>query len=351
MIRLNVTLSMAVLAAAFAAAPACAQSPAATRTAVPTDVAAKIGDRTITVEEIDRKWKELDAASYMKSTQETFDFRRRVIDVMVGDYLLSEEAKTRGLTTDELVAQEVPKRVKDITEADLQTTYDQMRSQMGGRTLDEVRAPLSQYLMQQRQTQARQDLVAELRAKAPGIEVLLDPPRYVVESAADDPVRGPASAPVEIVEFSDFQCPYCGRVNPTLDRLRKAFGDDIKIIFRDFPLTSIHPQAYLAAEAGECAREQGKFWEFHDRLFANQRALSLDDLKGHAEALGLDMTAFGACVEGGQAKARVEADLEAGQALGISATPAVFINGRLVSGAQPYEVFEAIIKDELARRK
>jgi len=349
--RLNVTLSMAVLTATFAAAPACAQSPAATRTAVPSDVAAKLGDRTVTVEDIDRRWRELDAASYMKSTQEMFDIRRRVVDVMVGDYLLGEEAKARGLTTEELVAEEVPKRVKAITESDLQTAYDQMRSQMGGRTLDEVRAPLTQYLAQQRQTQARQAFVDELRAKATGIEVLLDPPRYSVSALPEDPVRGPADAPVEIIEFSDFQCPYCGRVTPTLDRLRETFGDRIKIVFRDFPLTSIHPQAYLAAEAGECARQQGKFWEFHDRVFANQRALALDDLKGHAQALDLDVEAFGSCVEGGKAKAHVEADLEAGQALGISATPAVFINGRLVSGAQPYEVFESIVEDELARRK
>ena len=351
MSRTHVTLSMAVLAAALTAAPACAQSPAATRTAVPSDVAAKIGDRTLTVEEIDRKWRELDAASYMKSTQEMFDIRRRVIDVLVGDHLLAEEAKKRGLTTEELVAQEVPKRIQEITETDLQAAYNQMRSQMGGRTLDEVRAPLAQYLAQQRQTEARQALVDELRAKASGLEVYLDPPRFSIEASADEPVRGPANAPVEIIEFSDFQCPYCARVVPTLARLQETFGDQIKLVFRDFPLTSIHPQAYQAAEAAECAFAQGKFWEFHDRVFANPRALALDDLKGHAAALGLDLAAFTSCVEEGQARPHVDADLEAGQALGISATPAVFINGRFVSGAQPYEVFEAIIQDELSRRR
>ena len=351
MSRSHVALSMTALAGLLLATPACAQSPATVKTAAASDPAATIGGRTITIEEIDRKWQELDAASYMKTTQEMFDIRRRVIDVMVGDHVLGDAAKARGLTTEALLAEELPKRVGEITEADLQTTYDQMRSQMGGRTLDEVRVALAQFLMQQRQTEARQALVTELRAKATGIEVLLEPPRYTVVSADHEPVRGPASAPVEIVEFSDFQCPYCSRVNPTLDRLRQTFGDDIKIVFRDFPLTSIHPQAFQAAEAAECAREQGKFWEFHDRLFANQRALALDDLKRHAGDLGLDMAAFGACVEGGQAKARVDADLEAGQALGISSTPAIFINGRHVAGAQPYEVFEAIIKDELARRK
>ena len=177
---------------------------------------------------------------------------RRLFEYAEKIFLLAEEAKKRGLTTEELVAQEVPKRIEEITEADLRTTYDQMRSQMGGRTLDEVRVALAQFLMQQRQTEARQALVTELRAKATGIEVLLEPPRYTVVSADHEPVRGPASAPVEIVEFSDFQCPYCGRVNPTLDRLRQTFGDDIKIVFRD-----------SRSGQGEAFRYERGILEFH----------------------------------------------------------------------------------------
>jgi len=142
MSRSHVALSMTALAGLLLATPACAQSPATVKTAAASDPAATIGGRTITIEEIDRKWQELDAASYMKTTQEMFDIRRRVIDVMVGDHVLGEAAKARGLTTEALLAEELPKRVGEITEADLQTTYDQMRSQMGGRTLDEVRVAL-----------------------------------------------------------------------------------------------------------------------------------------------------------------------------------------------------------------
>ena len=347
MTRWTQTSSIVALAAVVLAGPACAQTPQAGSN----EAAATIGGRTVTVAELDRKWQELDAASYMKSAQERYDIRRRVIDVMIGEHLLGEEATARGMTTEELLAAELPGRVQPVSEADLETAYDRMRSQMNGAPLDQVRLPLTQFLTQQRRDQAREAFVAELRAKAGGIEVLLDPPRYRVESAAHDPVRGPANAPVEIVEFSDFQCPFCARVVPTLARLRDTFGDQIKIVFRDFPLTSIHPEAFQAAEAAECAREQGRFWEYHDRLFDNQRALATADLKRHAGELGLDTAAFGACLDGGQTRARVDEDLQAGQALGISATPAFFINGRFVSGAQPYELFEAIIKDELARRR
>jgi len=342
---------MTALAGLLLATPACAQSPATVKTAAASDPAATIGGRTITIEEIDRKWQELDAASYMKTTQEMFDIRRRVIDVMVGDHVLGDAAKARGLTTEALLAEELPKRVGEITEADLQTTYDQMRSQMGGRTLDEVRVALAQFLMQQRQTEARQALVTELRAKATGIEVLLEPPRYTIVSADHEPVRGPASAPVEIVEFSDFQCPYCSRVNPTLDRLRQTFGDDIKIVFRDFPLTSIHPQAFKAAEAGQCAREQGKFWEYHDRMFANQQALQPEFLKKYAADAGLAAAAFNTCLDSARHAERVKSQIGEGTGLGVSSTPSVFINGRMLSGAQSYEAFASIIDDELARAR
>jgi len=340
------TVGLTGLACAQPAPPA----QAAGQSAGPSAVAARIGDRAITVEEIDRKWQELDAASFMKATQERYDVRRRVLDTLIGDHLIAEEAKRRGTPADRLLADELAKRVREVTETDLQTAYEQMRGQMNGAALEQVRVPLMQYLVQQRRNEAREGLVEELRAKAGAIEIALDPPRYTVSSAAHDPVRGPAGAPVEIVEFSDFQCPFCGRVAPTLNRVRETFGDQVKFVFRDFPLTSIHPQAHQAAEAAECASEQGKFWEYHDVLFANQRALGTSDLKRHATTIGLDAEAFAGCLDSGRTRPRVEADLAAAQALGLQATPAFFINGRFLSGAQPFEAFERIIREELARK-
>jgi protein-disulfide isomerase len=154
---------------------------------------------------------------------------------------------------------------------------------------------------------------------------------------------------VTIVEFSDFQCPFCQRVAPTLKRVRDAYGDRVRIVWKDFPLTSIHPQAFKASEAAQCAHEQGKFWDYHDRLFANQQALQVESLKKYAADAGLDAARFGSCLDTAKYAERVQAQMGAGTELGVNSTPAIFINGRLLSGAQPYETFTAVIEEELQR--
>jgi protein-disulfide isomerase len=123
----------------------------------------------------------------------------------------------------------------------------------------------------------------------------------------------------------------------------------VRFVWKDFPLTSIHPQAFKASEAAHCAGDQGKYWEYHDRLFANQQALQVDALKKHAADLGLEPTAFAACLDSGKYTGRVRSGLEAGTQLGVGSTPSIFINGRLLTGAQPYEAFQAVIDDELQR--
>jgi protein-disulfide isomerase len=179
--------------------------------------------------------------------------------------------------------------------------------------------------------------------------MVLDAPRATIAVESDDPALGAATAPVTIVEFSDFQCPFCQRVAPTLKKLRETYGDKVRIVWKDFPLTSIHPQAFKAAEAAQCAREQGKFWEYHDRLFANQQALQVEALKQYAAQLGLDAGKFDACVDSAKYAERVQAQMQVGTDLGVNSTPAVFVNGRLLSGAQPYETFAQVIDEELTR--
>jgi len=207
------------------------------------------------------------------------------------------------------------------------------------------------YRAELEQRRAEVELVAELRKAGPRTEMMIDAPRYNVEIAPDDPVLGTASATVTMIEFSDFQCPFCQRVMPTLKQLRDTYGDRVRIVWKDFPLTSIHPQAFKAAEAGQCAREQGKFWEYHDRLFANQQALEPELLKKHAVDTGLDAAKFNACLDTAKYAERVQAQMGVGNQLGVSSTPSVFINGRMVSGAQPYETFTTIIDEELERAR
>ncbi len=179
--------------------------------------------------------------------------------------------------------------------------------------------------------------------------VSLDPPRTQVALADHDPSRGPKDAPITIVEFSEYQCPFCGRVTPTLKALEQKYAGKVRIVFKDFPLQN-HLQAPKAAEAAHCAGDQGKYWELHDRLFANQQQLQIADLKKYAGAVGLDQAKFDQCLEAGTHAANVQADVDLGSQMGVQSTPTLYINGRIVTGAQPASVFEAIIDDELARK-
>jgi protein-disulfide isomerase len=154
---------------------------------------------------------------------------------------------------------------------------------------------------------------------------------------------------VTLVEFSDFQCPFCRQLSPTLKRLSETYGNRIRIVWKDFPLTQIHPEAFKAAEAGRCALEQGKFWEYHDVLFNNQQALHPESLKKYAVGLGMDGQKFDGCLDSSKYNDVVQQQMGVGNGLGVNSTPATFVNGRLVMGAQPYEAFTAIIDEELER--
>jgi protein-disulfide isomerase len=175
----------------------------------------------------------------------------------------------------------------------------------------------------------------------------LEPVRVEVASEGF-PARGPAGAPVTLVEFSDFQCPYCSQLRPVLDQVIERYGDQVRLVYRQYPVASLHPQAQKAAEASLCAHEQGRFWEMHDAMFADQGALAVEELKETARTLGLDAPAFAECLDAGRQEAGVLADLEAGREAGVRGTPALFINGRMGTGLQRLETLSRIIDDELA---
>ncbi|HKE86435.1 MAG TPA: thioredoxin domain-containing protein [Vicinamibacterales bacterium] len=177
-----------------------------------------------------------------------------------------------------------------------------------------------------------------------------DPKRIHTVNTAGAPAKGPETAPVTIVEFSDFQCPFCRRVEPTLKQIESTYKERVRMVWKHLPL-SFHKDAAGAALAAEAAAKQGKFWEFHDRLFADQTKLGSDDLKQHAKDLSLDMKRFEADLQNsGADQKKIDSDVAEANALGIQGTPGFFINGRFVSGAQPYEVFAKIIDEELTKR-
>ena len=173
----------------------------------------------------------------------------------------------------------------------------------------------------------------------------------LAETEIEKNVKSPTDAEVEIVEFSDFECPYCSGLLPTLKQVEKAYGDKVRIVYRQFPLTAIHPHAQKAAEASLCANEQQHFWEFHDSLFSNQRDLTVEALKRRAEEMKLDAAAFNACLDSGKQADAITKDIDEGARAGVTGTPALFINGRLLSGNQPYASIADVIEDELQRNK
>jgi protein-disulfide isomerase len=195
-----------------------------------------------------------------------------------------------------------------------------------------------------RRTQALK-VFDELKTKA-GYQMLMEEPRVKVEAIG--PTKGTADAKVTIVEFSDFECPFCSKAEESVTQVEEKYAGKVRVVYRHFPL-SFHSHAQKAAEAAACAEEQGKFWEMHKQLFANQRALEVADLKSHAAAIGLDAAKFADCLDNSKTKAKVEADAKAGSEAGVNGTPAFFINGKVLSGALPFSEFEKVINAELAK--
>lgn len=314
-------------------------------------VAVRVGDRAFTLDDIDRRALAVDAGAFsgLALRQALYEARRRTIDEMIAEELFAREAQARGISPEALVQQKVMSGIAPVQDADIAAWYQENRNRVGDAPLDQVRAQIRQYLHQQRVSRASAALIERLKATTK-VDVALEPPRVALTIPKDAPALGPASAPVQVVEFSDFQCPYCAQVASFAQRVADTYGDRVRFVFRNFPLPN-HPQAPKAGEAARCAHAQGKFWAYHDRLFANRQALLPGDLKRYARDLGLDAAVFGACLDGGTSAAVVQTDLREGREYGVTATPTFFINGRLMSGAQPFEAFARVIDEELARTR
>jgi protein-disulfide isomerase len=310
----------------------------------PADAVATIGGKPITAVEFDQVLGD----RLLAMRTEEFNAKVRILHDMIGERLLAQEAAARGTTVEALLRAEVQGKVTPVTEAEVNAAYESVKERQKNAPEAEVKKRIEENLRRQREQARRGQFLRELRDKA-SVRILIEPPRASVADKGDAPSKGPSTAPVTVVEFSDFQCPYCGRVLPTLKRVQETYGDRVRLVFRNYPL-SIHPFAPKAAEAAACAQEQGKFWEMHDRLFGDQQKLQVADLKASAAAIGLDTGAFDQCLDSGKHEPTWKEDLAEGERYGVSGTPAVFVNGRLIGGAQPYESFAQVIDDELERK-
>jgi protein-disulfide isomerase len=343
------TLLRAICAASLVALGACSSEAQSPRQPGGSDVVATVGGRSITLSEVDLRALKQVAGNFGSLTlaQALYEARRGAIEELVGDALVDMEAKATGVDRAALLKREIEDRVVSPTELDIAAWYTANPQRVQGAPLEKVAAPIRAVLLEERTREAQGRYLDSLKAKT-AIAISLDPPRLKV-SDAGRPSRGPANAPVEIIEFSDFQCPFCLQAHPTVAKVLSAYGDRIRFVYRHFPLPN-HPAARPAAEASACADEQGKFWQYHDRLFDNQTRLSDADLKGHAAALEMDAAKFNACVDSHKYANVVDEDVTAGEDAGVSGTPAFFINGRVLGGAQPFEAFKRVIDEELSRK-
>ena len=334
-------LSLAMLLAGAAVTPPKAIE-AGQPAAPPAQVVAVVDGKEITEQELLERVR----GEVLKLEAQMYDVRRNGIDELISEYLVEQVAKTRGLSPDQLMQQEVDAKVGEVTAKEVEEFYAANQARIR-KPLNEVRPQVANYLQQSKLTEARRVYLKGLRENAQ-VTVYLTPPVIQV-SAEGAPFKGPPNAPITIVEFSDFQCSYCKRVLAVLGQVLEQYPNQVKLAFRDFPIQNIHPHAQRAAEAAHCAAEQGKFWEYHDLLFEQQDVLPNADHGKHAKALGLEAGAFQACLDSRKYKEKVERNYADGVKAGVSGTPAFFINGRLLSGAQPLEAFKAIIDEELDR--
>ena len=309
-------------------------------------IAARIDDQVITMQELEK----ILAPQLAKLEEEKYNLMQSRLEEMIAERLLTREAKRRGMTVEDLLKAEVSSKVPQVTETEVTSFIAENKARLRGETA-ELRPQVRNYLRDQKVAQQQRAYVAGLRQQSK-VELLLREPEPIriavkVEGAF---AKGPKDAPVTIVEFSDFHCPFCRNVVATLKEVLKQYEGRVKWVYRDFPIANLHPQAPRAAEAARCAGEQGKFWEYHDLLFDSQTQTTTADFKGFAEQLKLDPKSFGQCLDSAKHQAAVEADIQDGARLGVTGTPTFFINGRMLVGAQPMENFKKIIEAELQQK-
>lgn len=288
------------------------------------------------------KLEELQFEAQMKKKRH--EVLQRTLETMVTNQLVEDEATSRGIPRQQLV-NEIRASAATVSDEEIEQFWTENQKRLKG-TKEDLIPQIKRYLTQQKQGGVWDEFVDQLKAKR-NVQFHLEPVRFEVNSEGF-PVKGGENAPVTIVEFSDFECPYCSKVNATLEQVSENYGDKVRIVFRQYPLTSIHPNAQKAAEASLCAGEQGHFWPVHDWLFQNQKSLAVTEIQKAVSGMGVEMDTFNECLKSGKYSAGIQMDVAAGMKVGVSGTPAIFVNGRPLSGAVAYETIAAIIDEELA---
>ena len=279
--------------------------------------------------------------------QALFAARQRALGYLVEEQLLTAEAERGGIDLDSLIVREIVEKTPAVSDTAVQAFYVQNEERMGGQPLESMLERVRDYLVSGERSKVQAEYLTSLRQQA-GVKILLEPPRANIEVQADEPARGPADAPIVIVEYSDFECPYCAKAAATMADLQAAYPHQVRLVYRHLPLP-FHKQADLAARATEAAARQGQFWPMHDLLFENWRKLSpafIEELAGRIPELRLSQWRMD--LKAPEIRQAVDQDKAEAARLGIRGTPNFFLNGHRLSGAMPLKAFKAKI-DELLK--
>jgi protein-disulfide isomerase len=325
---------------------ATAEITAAQGTDVPRSItpAAKVGEEILSLEELSHALH----GQLAQIEQQRYSLLSQKLEQLIEERLLLKEAYNRGVTVEQLLREEVSAKTPKVQETEVSDFIEKNRARLPQGDEFELRLKVWDYLRSQRLDLQRQAYVQGLREKAKVIVYLEEPASARVQvNPHRGFARGPKDAPVAIVEYSDFQCPFCKAVLSTVNEIMARYPEKVKWVFRDYPIATLHPTVPKAHEAARCAGEQGKFWDYHDLLFERSPSHSLEQLKQYAQELKLNGPAFAQCLESGKYQAAVAQDVQEGTHLGVTATPTFFINGRVLSGAQPIAAFQKLIESEL----
>lgn len=308
-------------------------------------LAAKVGEVEITNAELQDGIE----SELFEAETKVFDIKFNRLKALLLQKFMDKDSRKKGLSNDEFLEKYIAKDVK-ISEKEIDA-FIKDQNIPSEHINPQVREKIRSYLEMERKKEAVDNWIAEQTKKNP-VEVYIQKPRrptFPVE-VGNAPVTGGKDAKVTIVEFSDFQCPFCAKGADILTALKKKYGNKIKVAFKNFPLP-FHNHAEEAAVAGLCANEQGTnfFWKMHDAMFANQDSLDTEGLKKTAKKIGLKPDEFEKCLSEKKYLSQVKQDMEEGRKIKVKSTPTFFINGQLINGAQPVEVFSEIIDEELAR--
>jgi protein-disulfide isomerase len=315
------------------------------QTAVAVQGLAEVDGYAITAEQVTKSV----GVPLARLEDQVYALKRQSIVALIDERLLMQAATQRGITVQELLNAEVIGKVDPVTAEEVDATYSAVKAQVQG---DEANARQQvRALLEDRKLAARrQAFLSALRAKAQIVVSLKPPPAFKPEIATDrSPYRGRRDARVTIVEFQDFHCPFCRQVQPVLAQVIERYGDRVKLVYRDFPIDQLHPQARKAHEAARCANDQGRFWTYHDVLYANPPKAAPEDLLFYAKEAHLDVDAFERCAKTRAHRAGVQRDIDDGIRAGVTGTPTFFVNDQQLSGAQALETFTRVIDEELAK--